>query len=106
MFGLSAVEVGALAVAAVSAGTAAYSAKQGQVAQKNAGQQAIAAAKTNARLADEANNAANSKSPDVSAQLQANLAAGKQGAAGTMLTGPGGIDPTTLTLGKSSLLGG
>lgn len=106
MFGLTAVEVGALAVAAVGAGSAVYSAKQGAIAQSRAGQQAIAAAKTNAQAADEANNAANAKSPDVSAQLAANLAAGKQGAAGTMLTGPGGVDPTTLTLGKSSLLGG
>ena len=28
------------------------------------------------------------------------------GAAGTMLTGPSGVDPSALTLGKSSLLGG
>lgn len=106
MFGLSAIELAAVGVAAAGVGSSVYSARQGAIAQKNAGNQAIAAAKTNARLADEANNQANAKSPDVSAQLQANLAAGKQGAAGTMLTGPGGIDPTTLTLGKSSLLGG
>jgi hypothetical protein len=96
----------ALGAVAVSAGSSAYSAKQGADAQRRAGQQAVAAAKTNAQAADEANNAANARSPDVSSMLAANLAAGKQGAAGTMLTGPGGIDPTTLTLGKSSLLGG
>lgn len=28
------------------------------------------------------------------------------GAAGTMLTGPSGVDPSALTLGRSSLLGG
>jgi uncharacterized protein HemX len=106
MFGLSAVEVGALAVAAVGAGSAVYSAKQGQIAQKNAGQAAVAAANKNAQSADEANNAANAKSPDSAALMAANLAAGKQGASGTMLTGPGGVDPTALTLGKSSLLGG
>ncbi len=96
----------AAAVAVIGAGSAAYSARQGAIAQKDAGQAAVAAAKTNAQAADEANNAANAKSPDVSSMLAANLAAGKQGAAGTMLTGPGGIDPTLLTLGKSSLLGG
>ena len=94
------------AVAVVSAGSAAYEAKQSQVAQSHAGQAAVAAAKANAQAADEANNQANAKSPDVSAQLAANLAAGKQGASGTMLTGPGGVDPNTLTLGSSSLLGG
>lgn len=95
----------AAAVAVVSAGAAAYESKQSQVAQKHAGQAAIAAAKTNAQAADEANNAANAKHPDVSSMLAANLAAGKMGAAGTMLTGPGGVDPTLLTLGSSSLLG-
>lgn len=96
----------AVAIAAIGAGASAYSARQGAIAQKDAGQAAIAAAKTNAQAADEANNAANSHSPDVSATLAANLAAGRQGASGTMLTGPGGVDPNTLTLGRSSLLGG
>lgn len=103
---MSYLDVAAAVVAVVGAGSAAYAAKQNAVAQSRAGQAAIAAAKSNAQQADEANNAANAKSPDVSSMLAANLAAGKQGAAGTMLTGPGGIDPTTLTLGKSSLLGG
>lgn len=106
MFGLTAAEAAALAAAAVAAGTSAYTARQGAIAQKNAGQAAVAAAQKNAQSADEANNQANAKSPDVSAMLAANLAAGKQGASGTMLTGPGGVDPTLLTLGKSSLLGG
>ena len=34
------------------------------------------------------------------------LMSGKAGASGTMLTGPGGIDPNALQLGKSTLLGG
>jgi len=107
-FGLSAtaVELIAAGVAAASAGASVYSAKQGAIAQKHAGQAAIAAANKNAQQADEANNQANAKSPDVSAMLSANLAAGRSGASGTMLTGAGGIDPTLLTLGKSSLLGG
>ena len=78
-------------------------------ARKNANtanDQAIKQAKDNAAAADRANNAANARSPDTAGLLAANLAAGKQGASGTMLTGPGGIDPSQLTLGKSSLLGG
>lgn len=97
----------------IAVGTAAASAVGTAVsvdsARKNANQandQAIKMAKENAAAADRANNAANAKSPDSAAMLAANLAAGKQGASGTMLTGPGGVDPTTLTLGKSSLLGG
>jgi hypothetical protein len=107
-FGLSAVAVAEIGAAIAAAGTAysAYSSNQAGMLQNRAMQQAQAAAKKNSMLADEANNQANAKSPDTSAILAANLAAGKQGAAGTMLTGPGGIDPTQLTLGKSSLLGG
>lgn len=106
MFGLTAAEAAALAAAALAAGSAAYSTHEAGVAQTRAGRQAMQAASKNAQMADEANNQANAKSPDSAALLAANLAAGKQGAAGTMLTGPGGVDPTQLTLGKSSLLGG
>lgn len=52
------------------------------------------------------NNKANARSPDVAGMLAANLLAGKNGASGTMLTGPSGIDPSTLALGRTSLLGG
>ena len=34
------------------------------------------------------------------------MMAGKAGQSGTMLTGPQGVDPSSLLLGKSSLLGG
>lgn len=106
-FGLSAVAIAEIGVGVAAAGTAAsmYSSRQGQIAQKDAGQQAVQAAQKNTMLADEANNQANARSPDVAAMLAANMAAGKQGASGTMLTGPGGIDPSQLTLGQSTLLG-
>lgn len=93
------------AVAAVGVGAQAYSSHESGILQKAAGQQAAQAAQKNAMLADEANNQANAKSPDMSGLMAANLAAGKQGASGTLLTGPGGIDPSQLTLGQSSLLG-
>lgn len=63
------------------------------------------AAKANAKAMDEAANRANAKSPDVAAMLSANEQAAKGGAAGTMLTGATGIDPSTLQLGKNTLLG-
>lgn len=46
------------------------------------------------------------KAPDVNALLAAAQEAAKGGPSSTMLTGPSGIDPSALTLGKSTLLGG
>lgn len=78
--------------------------------QRSAGNKANDLAKANAlknqQASDEANNRANAKSPDTAAMLSANMLAGKTGQSGTMLTGTQGVDPTTLTLGKTTLLGG
>lgn len=50
------------------------------------------------------------KAPDASSvaagQAGAGQAGGAPGVAQTFLTGPGGIDPSLLNLGKTSLLGG
>lgn len=97
------IAIGSAATAAVGTAVSTDQARKGA---NQANDQAILAAKANAKAADEANNAANAKSPDAAAMMAANLAAGKQGASGTMLTGPGGVDPNSLTLGKTSLLGG
>ena len=104
-FGWTAAVWSVIGTVATTAATV-YSADSARKNANTANDQAIANAKTNAQQADEANNRANAKSPDSAAMMAANMAAGKQGAAGTMLTGPGGIDPNSLTLGKSSLLGG
>lgn len=85
--------------------------KAADQAEKQANQQADAAAKQadaaakQARQAEEATNRANQKKPDVSGILSAAQQAGKAGASGTMLTGPQGIDPDALQLGKNTLLG-
>jgi hypothetical protein len=92
--------------AAAGVGASAYAANQGRAQQNQAMRQAAGAAAKNNQMADEATNRANAKSPDVAALMASNLAAGQQGAAGTMLTGPGGVDPNSLTLGKNTLLGG
>ena len=102
-------ETALLAVAAASAvGTAAsvYTGNKAERAQKEATSQATANAKATATAAEEANNKANQKKPDSDALLSANLTAGKTGQASTMLTGPAGVDPSTLALGKTTLLGG
>lgn len=46
------------------------------------------------------------KAPDVGAIQQAAEAGAKGGVAGTMLTGPQGVDVSALQLGKNTLLGG
>ena len=99
---------GASAAVAIMAASTTYtiaagedaSRKQGH-AQEEAKQQAL----KQETLSDQATNRANQKKPDISAILSAAQQASKSGGS-TMLTGPGGIDPNALTLGKTNLLGG
>lgn len=93
--------------AATLAGTA-YSMYTGQrqaSAQKDAARKAESNAAATAKAADEASNRANSKRPNTQAMLDQALMGGKAGTAGTMLTGPGGVDLAQLQLGRSTLLG-
>ena len=64
------------------------------------------AATAAASAADMANNKANGKQPDVAGLMSQNALNAKGGISGTMLTGPQGVDPQTLLLGKTTLLGG
>jgi hypothetical protein len=90
------------AVAVISAGAAYVSHED----QKKAQEQSVDQAKKTATAADEANNKANQKRANSSALLSSNQMAAKGGQAGTMLTGPSGVDPSALQLGKTTLLGG
>lgn len=74
--------------------------------QKEAMNQAQTNADKQAKAAEEANNKASAKRPDTNAILDAASQSGKAGASGTMLTGPQGVDPNALSLGKNTLLGG
>lgn len=93
---------------AMAASTAyqAYAGNKADQQQRSAQRQALAQADASAKAADEANNKANQKRPDVAGALSSAMQSGKSGASGTMLTGPGGVDPSSLTLGKQTLLGG
>lgn len=62
-------------------------------------------AEAQAGLADQANNRANKKRPNVGARLEANQSASSKGGGSTMLTGPSGVDSGTLSLGRNTLLG-
>lgn len=79
--------------------------QQAKAAKKSANQQAVAADKLY-KQQEEQNNRANARGPDVNALFAQNQVEGQQGASGTMLTGPMGVDPNSLALGKNTLLGG
>ncbi len=108
--GAAAIGAGA---AAIGTGVSAASAMQGQQAQQDAARQqkkaqnqATAAAASQQRQSEMAINAANRRSPDVSSIMAGASKAASGGPSGTMLTGPAGVDPNSLALGRSSLLGG
>ncbi|HNF92749.1 MAG TPA: hypothetical protein PKZ67_11160 [Accumulibacter sp.] len=115
-----------IVMAAASIAGAALSYKTGQdqknaaeranrIARENANRQAAQAEKEAQQLkanvdkqekaSEMAANRANQKSPDTRSILDAARQAGKSGVSGTMLTGPAGVDPALLSLGKNTLLG-
>ena len=57
------------------------------------------------KTAEESANKGNAKRPNSTAMISATEQAAKAGASGTMLTGPQGVDPATLSLSKNTLLG-
>jgi len=95
--------------AAVAVGSALFGHhKQQQAQQKQEKAQAAAtqAAKATADAADQAYNKANQKAPNMQGLYEDNVNAGKAGVSGTLSTTPQGVDPKTLLLGKTTLLGG
>lgn len=74
--------------------------------QRQAQAEAKTVAEKQQQTAEQNVNRANAKQPDAGAILSAATQAAKGGPAGTMLTGPQGVNPNELALGKSTLLGG
>lgn len=74
--------------------------------QEEAQRNAEARAQSEQRRADMEFRAANREKPDIGSLLTSELAAEQSGAGATLLTGPGGVDPKRLKLGRTSLLGG
>ena len=91
---------------AVSTAVTINNAEKQRTAQNHALDQAKADAKAQQMAADQAQNKANAKTPDVAAMLGAAALSSRSGQAGTLLTGPQGINTGSLTLGKTTLLGG
>ena len=105
--------IAATAAAAAGTGYSIYAGEQSKKAQgeamaqqRQAQDRAAKDAAAQAEKSQEAINAANRKSPDVSSILGAAAKGAAGGPAGTMLTGPTGVNPNELTLGKNTLLGG
>jgi hypothetical protein len=73
--------------------------------QKEAQAEARVAAQEQKKASEEQINAATRKSPDVSGIMAAAESVQQGGVGSTMLTGPTGVDPNDLKLGKSTLLG-
>lgn len=96
--------IGAIAAVAGSAYSI-YSGEKASSAQKKANAQAQTNAKKQAQQAEQDTNRANQKAPDIGALLSANQQQSLSGQSGTMLTGAQGVDPNSLSLGKSTLLG-
>lgn len=94
------------AVTAAAAANSAYQSNQQAKDQKHTADVARKQAADNAKAQEEATNRADVKSPDTSSILSAAQQAGKSGVSSTMLTGSGGVDASSLSLGKSTLLGG
>jgi hypothetical protein len=115
--GAGAAAVGALAIgsAAVGAAGLGYTIAAGEDAkrkqadalrkQESAQKQAVNAAQSQRKQSEMVVNQANRQQPNIAGIMQAASAASSGGANGTMLTGPTGVDPNSLALGKSSLLG-
>ena len=72
---------------------------------RTAAEQAVKSSERQADLAYNQVQRGQGKTPDVGSMLAGNRQAAKGGDSGTMLTGPGGVDPATLNLGKNTLLG-
>lgn len=81
---------------------------QGQKQEKQA-ERAAAQAQQNAEkqatAADRDMNRRNAKQPNLAALYSANKQSAQGGAAGTSLTGPTGVDPASLMLGRNTILG-
>lgn len=93
------------AAAVVGAGYSIYSGEQQKGAAKDAAAQAKQNADKQAAVAEQEINRRNAKQPNVAALMFGNSQGAQAGASGTSLTGPSGIDPSSLSLGRNTLLG-
>jgi hypothetical protein len=108
----TALALATLGVGAAGTGAAIYQGaksasrqKQALQNQTTATEQAESGAFSTERQNQTATNAANMKQPNIADIMARAAQASKGGVGSTMLTGPGGVNPGSLSLGKSTLLG-
>jgi hypothetical protein len=97
-FGLSAAAIAAIGSTAVATYSAVDAHERGR-SQANK-------AKDAALVQEQAFNKLNGKKPSIDGAAEANAMSAKAGPSGTLLTGAGGVDPSKLLLGRTTLLGG
>lgn len=95
----------AVAMGGLSGGYQVYRGKRTAKKQDAAQARALQQSQKAARQADIANNRANQKRANPASALNAAKLAGKAGQSATLLTGSGGVDASSLSLGKPTLLG-
>ena len=110
---VGAVAAGSIAATAAGTGYSIYAGERANKAQKQAlgeqrqaQQQAAAQAASQQRRSAQAMAAANRRQPDMGAIMAGAAEGAGGGPTGTMLTGPSGVSPQDLALGRSTLLGG
>lgn len=84
----------------------AYSANQQKQQAKGVAYRAEQDAKKQEKTMEQQLNASMQKRPNARAAMDSAMQTARAGQSGTMLTGPQGVSPANLTLGKTTLLGG
>lgn len=109
MSGLIAMGVSSIVAASYSIYAGQQSASKQDFAlrrQKRQQAESVARAQSEQRRNEMAINKANRRSPDISQLMTDASMRSRMGASSTMLTGPQGSDPNSLSLSRNSLLGG
>ncbi len=98
--------ISAVVVAGAGLGYSIHSGEQAKNRQQIAQRQGKKRAEEQESQADQAFNKANRRKPNFVDMLRANQQAAGTGGSGTRLTGLAGVNPASLNLGRSTLLGG
>lgn len=106
MAGFTTLALASLAAAAYQGETQKKAAKKANILQERAQKQAESESLRQERLNEMERNKADAKRPDLETLLASEQSMMLGGAAGTMLTGQGGVDAQKLKLGRTTLLGG
>lgn len=101
--GIETALIAAAVAGTVGAGYSMYAGERQAKEQKKAGRKAEEAARKQESQAEQEMNKARTNAPDTSSLLEQ---AAQPAGGSTLLTGPGGVDPNQLNLGKNTLLGG